>query len=152
MPFIRPDMAYTYEYPRPAVTVDAVVFRMQIPAPEVLLIRRMNPPFQGMWALPGGFMDMNEAPEEAVIRELEEETGLSGISMVQFHTFGAVDRDPRHRTITVAYYGVIQNQNISVNGGDDASCAEWFPVDELPELAFDHKEIITIAKEFMKER
>ena len=145
-------MPYTYEYPRPAVTVDAVVFRKQLSRFEVLLIQRKNPPFQGMWALPGGFLDMNETPEAAVARELKEETGLSGVKLTQFYTFGAVNRDPRHRTITIAYFGIVQNRKLLVCSGDDASGAEWFPLTRLPELAFDHKEIITIAKKHLKER
>ena len=143
-------MPYTYEYPRPAVTVDAVIFRKNESGLDILLIQRKHSPFQGMWALPGGFLDMNETPDEAVARELEEETGLSGVKLIQFYTFGAIDRDPRHRTITVAYYGLLQKHNISICSGDDASDADWFPINKLPELAFDHKEIITKAKNILK--
>lgn len=144
---------YTYRYPRPAVTVDAVVFR-KTPAdyPDVLLIRRLNPPFKDMWALPGGFIDMDETPEDAVVRELEEETGLTGIQLTQFHTFGAVDRDPRHRTISIAYTGFLNDLTKRIKGGDDAAEAAWFPVDRLPELAFDHMDVITTALNFMREK
>jgi len=143
-------MNYTYEYPRPAVTVDAVVFRIHASVLEVLLIQRKFPPFQAMWALPGGFLDMEETPEEAVYRELQEETGLTDIRLNQFHTFGAVNRDPRHRTITVAYYGILQKRNASVFSGDDASSVGWHPLNKLPELAFDHLDIISLAKMCLK--
>jgi len=141
-------MSYTYEYARPALTVDAIVFRKGKPEPELLLIRRKNPPFKGMWALPGGFLDMNETPEEAVARELQEETGLTGIHLTQLHTFGAVLRDPRHRTITIAYAGIVVDDALQPCHGDDAAEAAWFPLNKLPELAFDHGEIIAMAIEW----
>ena len=133
-------MPYCYKYPRPALTVDALVFSSD---EKVLLIQRKNPPFKGLWALPGGFVDMDETPEEAVVRELEEETGLSGIPFEQFHTYGAVERDPRHRTISVVFIGNVNNTSeFQPIGGDDAADAQWFSVDQLPNIAFDHKKII----------
>ncbi len=140
-------MSYTYEYPRPALTVDAVIFRNNCDKTEVLLIQRDRYPFEGMWALPGGFVEMDETLEEAVARELEEETGLTGIELKQLHAFSDVGRDPRGRTVSVTFYGITDKSNSKVKGGDDARDARWFPVDELPELAFDHNEIIEMAKE-----
>lgn len=133
-------MSFTYKYPRPALTVDAIVFRKKQDW-EVLLIQRLNEPFKDMWAFPGGFVEMNETVEEAVERELEEETALTGIDFKQFHTFSAVDRDPRHRTVSVAFIG-IDKSGAEPSAGDDAKNAKWFKVNNLPVLAFDHKEII----------
>ena len=138
-------MSYTYEYPRPAVTTDAVVFLEKGNAFEILLIQRKNEPFKDMWALPGGFVDMDETLEEGVVRELEEETGLKGVKLQQLHTFSTVDRDPRGRTIGTAFWGFTTKENSIVNGGDDASEAIWFSVENLPELAFDHQEIVDMA-------
>ncbi|MBE0663389.1 MAG: NUDIX hydrolase [Bacteroidales bacterium] len=134
---------HTYKFPRPAVTVDIIVFRNSMS--EVLLIKRLHPPFEGKWALPGGFMDMDETLEEAAVRELEEETGLKGIVLSQLHAFSALDRDPRHRTVSVAFYGVLENDRASVKAGSDAKEAEWFKLNTLPPLAFDHEEILEIA-------
>ncbi|MCD4664135.1 MAG: NUDIX hydrolase [Bacteroidales bacterium] len=138
-------MPYTYEYPRPMVTVDAVVFRVNDGLHEVLLIRRKNYPFEGMWALPGGFVDMDETVEEAVARELEEETGLSNVELKQLHTFSAIGRDPRGRNISVNFYCIIEMENSKVKAGDDAGDARWFPLDNLPKLAFDHDEVVNMA-------
>lgn len=130
---------YSYRYPRPAVTVDALVLAAR---QMLLLIRRDKDPYAGMWALPGGFMDMEETLEAACIRELFEETGLQLPNMNQFRVFDAPDRDPRHRTLSVVHYAFIE-ATIPVSGGDDAAEAEWFPIDQLPALAFDHGEIIS---------
>lgn len=130
---------YSYRYPRPAVTVDALVLAAR---QMLLLIRRDKDPYAGMWALPGGFMDMEETLEAACIRELFEETGLQLPNMNQFRVFDAPDRDPRHRTLSVAHYAFIEATK-PVSGGDDAAEAEWFPIDQLPALAFDHGEIIS---------
>jgi len=138
-------MAYTYAYPRPAVTVDAVIFRKQNGQEEVLLIQRGNPPFENQWALPGGFVDMDEDLETAAMRELEEETGLKNIPLQQFYAFGAPGRDPRHRTISIAYRGVLDKPQ-PLQAGDDAKKAKWFLLDHLPEVAFDHSEIIEKAR------
>jgi len=135
---------YTYNYPRAALTVDAIVFAKQGGSASVLLIERGREPFKNKWALPGGFIEMDETLETACKRELYEETGLKVEKMTQFKTYDAIDRDPRHRTISVIYFAEL-NEIQQVKGGDDASRAEWFSVSELPELAFDHKQIL---KEF----
>lgn len=134
-------MAYTYKYPRPAVTADCVVMTRET-EPKVLLIQRGNEPFKGWWAFPGGFMDMDETLEECAIRELREETGIEVTEddIMAFGTFSAVDRDPRGRTISKAYL-VMVDKPIEVKGQDDAVKAEWFNINELPELAFDHDEM-----------
>jgi 8-oxo-dGTP diphosphatase len=137
-------MSYTYAYPRASLTVDAVVFRRAPQKTELLLIQRGNEPFKGMWALPGGFLDMNETLEEAVQREVREETGLSGIDFRQLHAFSALDRDPRGRTVTVVFWGIFKDQ-IEAHPGDDAEKAQWFDLDTLPELAFDHADVIAMA-------
>lgn len=140
-------MSYSYDYPRPALTVDAVVFRKKPGRLEVLLIRRKHSPFKGMWALPGGFIDMEETVEDAVVRELEEETHLRVEGLQQLYTFSAPDRDPRGRTVSVTFFGVVEPDQSQVSGGDDASDAQWFQVTQLPDLAFDHIEAIRMAVE-----
>lgn len=134
-------MAYTYKYPRPAVTADCVVMTRES-EPKVLLIQRGNEPFKGCWAFPGGFMEMDETLEECAVRELKEETGIEVTEddIMAFGTFSAVDRDPRGRTISKAYL-VMVDKPIEVKGQDDAAKAEWFNISELPELAFDHEEM-----------
>ncbi len=132
---------YTYEYPRAALTVDAIVIAEQEKQKYILLIERGHEPFKNKWALPGGFIEMDETLEESCKRELYEETGLQVQKMTQFKTCDAINRDPRHRTISVVYYTILQ-QKQTVTGSDDASQAGWFPVYNLPDLAFDHKQII----------
>ncbi len=139
-------MKYCYEYPRPAVTADIVVIKTIENQRQVLLIERKHPPFEGMWALPGGFLDMDETLEEAALRELQEETGITGIQLEQFHTFSKVDRDPRHRTITTVFIGFANDVTSKPEAGDDAAKAEWFALDELPPLAFDHEEVMEMVK------
>lgn len=141
-------MSYTYEYPRPMVTVDALVISRNEEDFEVLLIQRKNEPFKNMWALPGGFVDMEETLEHAVIRELEEETGLKDIDLKQFYTAGKPGRDPRGRNITVVYYGFTDNKNVVA--GDDAGKAGWFSLSKIPALAFDHNEIINLFFDDLK--
>ncbi len=138
-------MSFSYDYPRAAVTVDAAVFCHLNKGLHILLILRDRPPFEGMWALPGGFVDMSETLEEAVARELKEETGLWGILLEQLHTFSALNRDPRHRTISTVFTGVTTAENCDARAGDDARNAKWFPINELPKLAFDHDEILKMA-------
>jgi 8-oxo-dGTP diphosphatase len=137
-------MNYCYEYPRPAVTADIVVIKTTDNRQEVLLIERKHPPFEGMWALPGGFLEMDETLEEAALRELQEETGITGIQLKQLHTFSKVNRDPRHRTITTVFIGFTDDQ-ISIEAGDDAAKAKWFSMDTLPPLAFDHAEVMEMV-------
>jgi 8-oxo-dGTP diphosphatase len=138
-------MKYWYEYPRPAVTVDAAIFRKKDTGWQILLIQRGKEPFFGMWALPGGFVDMDENLEEAVERELKEETGLAGIDLEQLHTFSAIGRDPRFRTISTVFWGITSPDRSQAVAGDDASDAEWFGIDQLPKIAFDHEEVIKMA-------
>ena len=136
-------MAYTYKYPRPAVTADCIVITREEEA-KVLLIQRGDNPFKGCWAFPGGFMNMDETTEQCAIRELEEETGLKVSDIHQIGAYSKVDRDPRGRTVTVAYLSVI-DKPLPVTGQDDAAKAEWWPLSSLPILAFDHDEIISDA-------
>ena len=136
-------MAYTYKYPRPAVTADCVVITREA-EPKVLLIQRGDQPFKGGWAFPGGFMNMDETTEQCAVRELEEETGLQLSKIQQIGAYSKVDRDPRGRTVTVAYLAVI-DAPVAVTGQDDAAKAEWWPLSSLPILAFDHDEIISDA-------
>jgi len=138
---------YVYQYPRPAVTVDVAACRLVGEALTVLLIRRGKPPFQGRWALPGGFMGIDEPPEAAAKRELAEETALSGRAILweQIGAFGQVDRDPRGRTISIAYLALYKNVPDHPTAGDDAAEAAWFDVSRLPALAFDHSRIIAAA-------
>jgi len=134
-------MSYTYKYPRPCVTVDIAIIKPAENDYEILLIQRANPPFKDMWALPGGFIDMDEDLDESALRELKEETGIEKVELTQFKTYGAPKRDPRHRTITVVYSGFVPQQT-RVLAGDDAKNVQWFPLSQLPSLAFDHGEII----------
>ena len=136
-------MAYTYKYPRPAVTADCIVITKEAEA-KVLLIERGDEPFKGCWAFPGGFMNMDETTEQCAIRELEEETELKVSEVHQIGAYSKVDRDPRGRTVTVAYLAIV-DEPLAVNGQDDAAKAQWFPLSALPELAFDHDEIIQDA-------
>ena len=139
---------YTYDYPRPAVTADSVVFCNGSDGLSVLLIERMNEPFKGCWAFPGGFMEMEEDAEDCAKRELKEETGLEIRTMRQLGAFTDVNRDPRGRTVSIAYYAVIEKSE--VKGADDAIQARWFPIDSIPPLAFDHDKILRMALEEIK--
>jgi 8-oxo-dGTP diphosphatase len=143
-------MAYTYEYPRPALTVDCVVFGLDDAGLHVLLIERGGAPFEGDWALPGGFVHMDETLEEAARRELAEETGLEDVFLEQLYTFGAVDRDPRGRVVSVAYYALTNIRDHRVRAATDARDAAWFEVAKLPDLAFDHDQIIETAIERLR--
>jgi len=135
-------MEFTYTYPRPAVTADIVIVKTVNHQKSVLLIERKNPPFEGKWALPGGFLEMDETLEEAALRELEEETGITGVELHQFHTFSKVNRDPRHRTITTVFWGHANEKTPDPKAGDDAAKVKWFPIHDLPPLAFDHEEVM----------
>lgn len=142
-------MTYTYKYPRPAVTGDCIVITKEVDA-KVLLIQRADEPYIGCWAFPGGFLNMDETTEQCAIRELEEETGLKVNDVHQIGAYSKVDRDPRGRTITVAYLAIIDSP-ISVLGQDDAAKAEWWPLSALPQLAFDHNDIINDAYTLYKQ-
>jgi ADP-ribose pyrophosphatase YjhB (NUDIX family) len=138
---------YQYTHPHPAVTTDVVIFTIQNDALDVLLIRRAAPPFEDRWALPGGFVDIDEDLERAALRELEEETGITGVYLEQLYTFGRPDRDPRERVITVAYYALVPLGSVQPRAASDAREIGWFPCGRLPELAFDHARIIGLAKQ-----
>lgn len=137
---------YKYEYPRAALTVDSIVYVIENGSTYILLIQRGREPFKNIWALPGGFIEMDETLETACKRELAEETGLQVENMSQFKTYDAINRDPRHRTISVVFLAKLTEKQ-KVTSGDDAARAEWFPISDLPELAFDHSQIL---KEFFE--
>jgi 8-oxo-dGTP diphosphatase len=137
---------HTDDYPRPALTVDIVVFTLRERRLQVLLIQRGVDPFQGMWALPGGFVHMDESLEAAALRELNEETGVQEAYLEQLYTYGDPQRDPRGRVVSVAYFSLVPGgKEFNQTGGTDASSAAWFTIDALPPLAFDHADIITYA-------
>ncbi len=138
-------MKYSYDFPRPAVTVDCVVFGFDEGDLKVLLVRRDVDPFRGKWALPGGFVREEESLEEAARRELREETGIEKLYLEQLYTFGDLGRDPRGRVITVAYYALVKLAAYDVNAATDASSAAWFPVADVSRLAFDHEKILEMA-------
>ena len=134
---------YSYKYPHPSVTTDCVIFGFDGSRLKVLLVERGVEPFKGKWALPGGFLRMDESAEQGALRELKEETGLETAYIKQFHTFTTPNRDPRERVITIAYYALVRLQDVVA--GDDAARAGWFSLDEVPSLAFDHDRILRTA-------
>jgi 8-oxo-dGTP diphosphatase len=137
---------YCYPYPRPAVTTDVVLFTLRQRRLQLLLIRRARPPHAGMWALPGGFLDMDEDLDRCAARELAEETGLQGLYLEQLYSFGRPDRDPRGRVISVAYYALAPAQRLATpSAASDAAEVAWYPLNALPALAFDHADIIAMA-------
>jgi 8-oxo-dGTP diphosphatase len=141
---------YQYEYPHPAVTADVVVFTIRHEELKVLLIKRAEDPYAGSWALPGGFVDIDEGLEAAATRELREETGVEGVYLEQLFTFGEPGRDPRERVITVAYYALIPSDRLQLRAATDAEAVGWFGMAELPELAFDHGTILDMALERLR--
>lgn len=143
------EQKYTYRYPHPAVTTDCVVFGVDGDKLKVLLIERGNEPYKGYWAFPGGFLNIDENAEQGALRELEEETGLKLRNIIEFGTFSDVDRDPRERVISIAFYALINK--VDVKGGDDAAKAQWFALDEVPRLAFDHDKMLKNALTKLKE-
>ena len=143
---------YSYKYPHPAVTTDCVIFGFDGKRLHILLIERGLEPYKGHWALPGGFLRMDETVEEGAARELFEETHVKDVYLEQFRVFSTVDRDPRERVITVAFYALVRQTDYQILAGDDAARASWFEVDELPPLAFDHEEIITQARDHLKDK
>lgn len=138
---------YQYQYPHPAVSTDIVIFTIQEQELKVLLIRRLSEPFQNGWALPGGFVEIDEDLDQAALRELQEETGISGVYLEQLYTFGKPDRDPRERVITISYYSLVPIDRLTVGAASDARELGWYDIEALPELAFDHKQIIAKAKQ-----
>lgn len=143
---------YTYKYPHPAVTTDSVIFGFDGAGINILLIKRGLEPFKGTWALPGGFLHMDETVEEGAKRELFEETNVQDIYLEQFHVFSTVDRDPRERVLTVAFFALVNKNNFKVIAGDDACKAQWHDWNHLPSLAFDHEEIIKMARQKLQEK
>ena len=137
---------HTYNYPRPALTVDCIVFGLDAELElKIMLIKRDISPFQGEWAIPGGFVRMDETLEQAALRELQEETGIHDVFLEQLYTFGDLERDPRDRTITVSYYALINLVEQEIQAATDASEANWFRISEIPKLAFDHDQILQTA-------
>lgn len=148
--FTMPPGRYVYEYPRPAVSVDIVIVTREA-KPRVLLIRRGHEPFAGCWAIPGGFVDLDESLEDAARRELLEETGVATKTLVQLHTFGDPKRDPRGRNISVTYLALVDADDLQPRAGDDAAEVGWFSLARPPRgLAFDHKDILAVARKFLK--
>lgn len=143
-------MTHAYQYPRAALTVDCVVFGLDDDELKVLLIKRGLPPFEGKWALPGGFVHVDETLEEAARRELEEESGLRNVFLEQLFTFGAIERDPRERVVSVAYYALVNLRDHKVQADTDARDAAWFGVHKGPSLAFDHAGILRMALERLR--
>ena len=143
-------MAFKYEYARPALTVDCVVFGLDDEDLKVLLIERDLPPFEGKWALPGGFVRVDESVDDAALRELQEETGVKKVFLEQLYTVGDLNRDPRERVVTVAYYALVRLSSHKVKAATDARQALWFAIDDLPKLAFDHDKILTMAHERLR--
>jgi len=133
------------DYPRPSVTVDVIIFTLRGDDLQALLIKRKHAPFKGMWAIPGGFMGIDESLEGAALRELEEETSLRDVYLEQLYTFGNPARDPRGRVITVAYFALTPAGAVNLSAGDDADQTRWWSVYDLPPLAFDHAEILAYA-------
>jgi len=138
-------MPFTYAYARPALTVDCVVFGLDDADLKVLLIQRGIEPFAGRWALPGGFVHLDETLDQAARRELQEETGLTKVFLEQLYTVGEVARDPRERVVTVTHYALVRLSDHQVQAATDARNAAWFAVDDLPPLAFDHDDIVELG-------
>lgn len=143
-------MTHTYEYPRAALAVDCVVFGLDEEDLKVLLIQRRLTPFQHAWALPGGFVRMDETLEAAARRELAEEAGVTDVYLEQLYSFSAIDRDPRERVVTVAYYALAKLSDHRIRAATDAMGVGWFSLDDLPKLAFDHAEIVAVAKDRLR--
>lgn len=143
-------MSYEYEYPRAALTVDCVIFGLDRDELKVMLIQRDLGPFEGQWALPGGFVHVDETLEQAARRELSEETGIREVFLEQLYTFGAIDRDPRERVVSVAYYALVNLEGHVIKASTDARDAAWFPITDMPALAFDHEKIFDVALQRLK--
>jgi 8-oxo-dGTP diphosphatase len=138
-------MQYCYSYPHPAVTTDIVIFSIREQKLKLLLVKRARAPFADSWALPGGFVGIDEDLEACALRELEEETGVTGVYLEQLHTCGSPKRDPRERVISVAYYSLIPSDRLNVRSASDVKAVAWFALDSLPTMAFDHAEIVAMA-------
>jgi 8-oxo-dGTP diphosphatase len=143
-------MTYTYDYPHPALAADIALLTARSGRLSILLVRRGNPPFDGCWALPGGFMDIDETLLDCAARELEEETGVTGIKLSPVAVFDGVRRDPRERVVSAVHAGLIRADAARPRGGSDARSAQWFYLSELPELAFDHARIIDEVQRWLR--
>ncbi|MFK5921888.1 MAG: NUDIX domain-containing protein [Verrucomicrobiota bacterium] len=143
-------MSFKYEYERPALTTDCVVFGLDEDDLKILLIQRDIAPFEGEWALPGGFIRVGESLDDCARRELEEETGLKNVFLEQLYSFGKADRDPREHVVTIAYYALVNLIEHPPQAATDARNAAWFALDDLPELAFDHNQILNKALERLR--
>ncbi len=145
-------MPYTYEYERPSLTIDCVVFGLDVEEQDlkVMLIQRDIPPFKGQWALPGGFVRVGETLEQCALRELREETGIEEVFLEQLYSFGGLNRDPRERVVTIAYYALVNLNEHTIHATTDARNAAWFSVSDLPALAFDHRQILDAALKRLK--
>lgn len=141
-------MSYTYKYPRPGVTADCIVLCPEGGEMNVLLVQRANEPFKGSWAFPGGYMNIDEDAAAAARRELKEETGISVGQVMQLGAYTRPDRDPRDRVISIAYMAYLEHR-IDPTAGDDAAKAQWFPISQLPPLAFDHAEMLKDVNELI---
>src|SRR5215212_5300194 len=145
-------MPHTYQYPRAALTVDCVVFGLDHEDLKILLIKRGLEPFKGKWALPGGFVRVDETLDDAARRELEEEAGLKNVFLEQLYTFGALHRDPRERVVSVAYYSLVKLAAHETKAATDAADARWFPISKVPKLAFDHGDIFATGLSRLKSK
>ena len=144
------EKSFCYKYPHPALTTDCIIFGVDRNELRVLLIKRGSEPYKNLWAFPGGFLEISESAETGALRELKEETGLENVYIEQFHSFSDPDRDPRERVISIAFLSVVEI--CKVKAGDDAEEASWFPIDNLPHLAFDHQVMFDKAFSYLKER
>jgi len=140
-----PSKKFSYEYPHPAVTTDIVVFTIRDEQLRLLLIKRKLVPFKGQWALPGGFVALDEDIDQCAERELAEETGVKNVYLEQLRTYGELKRDPRERVITIAYFALIASEKIRIQADTDAAAVDWFDIGDLPKLAFDHAAIVKDA-------
>ena len=136
---------FTYDYPRPAVTVDVVILRLHANRLETLLVRRAREPYAGRWCFPGGYVDIDETLAHAAARELREETGIDNVALAEVGAFDAPGRDPRGRVISIAHAGVVTSNHPAAKAGDDAADAAWFPAAEPPPLGFDHRLVLAGA-------
>ena len=143
---------YQYPYPHPAVTTDIVLFTIGQQQLKCLLIRRKHEPYKDSWALPGGFVGMDEDLEASALRELREETGITGVNLEQLHSFGRPGRDPRERVITIAYYALVPDTGLPIRAASDAGEVAWFGLDDSPPLAFDHEAIVAMARQRLVSR
>ena len=137
---------HCYQYPHPAVTTDVAVFTIRDQKLQLLLVQRADEPYQSMWALPGGFLEIDEDLEACAKRELAEETGICGVYLEQLYTFGSPSRDPRERIISVTYYALVPSDRLQPKAASDAIEAQWFALDQMPPLAFDHQQIVALAQ------